>query len=65
MKPATINASWKKLWLEVVYDDKGFTPAEIQHSAVQKAVQLAVILGGEGFADMTTGNVNELLGCHS
>ncbi|XP_066962141.1 tigger transposable element-derived protein 1-like [Macrobrachium rosenbergii] len=65
MKPATINASWKKLWPEVVYDDKGFTPAEIQHSAVQKAVQLAAILGGEVFADMTTGNVDELLDCHS
>ncbi|XP_066955717.1 tigger transposable element-derived protein 1-like [Macrobrachium rosenbergii] len=64
MKPATINASWK-LWPEVVYDDKGFTPAEIQHSAVQKAMQLAAILGGEGFADMTTGNVDELLNCHS
>ncbi|XP_051784731.1 tigger transposable element-derived protein 1-like [Erpetoichthys calabaricus] len=65
MKPATINASWKKLWPEVVYDDKGFTLAEIQHSAVQKAVQLAAILGGEGFADMTTDDVNELLDCHS
>ncbi|XP_070401469.1 tigger transposable element-derived protein 1-like [Nothobranchius furzeri] len=65
MKLATVNASWKKLWSEVVYDDVGFTPVEIQCSAVQKSVQLAAIIGGDGFGDMTTEDVNELLDCHS
>ena len=44
MKPSTINASWKKLWLEVVYDDKGFTAEEIHQIAVQKAAQLASLI---------------------
>lgn len=65
MKPATVNASWRKLWSEIVYDDEGFTPAEIQHSAVRKSVQLAAIIGGDGFGDMTTEDVDELLDCHS
>ena len=65
MKPATVNASWKKLWSEVVYDDVGFTPSEIQHSAVRKSVQLAAIIGGDGFGDMTAEDVDELLDCHS
>ena len=65
MKPATINASWKRLWPDVIYDSEGFAPVEVQHSAIQKAVQLAAILGGEGFADMNTGDVDELLDCHS
>uniref|UniRef100_K7FQ19 HTH CENPB-type domain-containing protein n=1 Tax=Pelodiscus sinensis TaxID=13735 RepID=K7FQ19_PELSI len=59
MKSATVNASWKKLWPQIVYDDEGFTPAEIQHSA------LAAIIGGDGFGDMTTEDVDELLDCHS
>ncbi|XP_068223778.1 tigger transposable element-derived protein 1-like [Palaemon carinicauda] len=65
MKPSTINSSWKKLLPEIIYDDEGFTPAEIQHSAVKKAVKLAAIPGGEGFADMITEDVDELLDCHS
>ena len=59
MKPSTVNASWKKLWLEVVYDDKGFTAEEIHHSAVQKAVKLVSLISKEGFADMNTEDVNE------
>ncbi|CAE1162787.1 unnamed protein product [Acanthosepion pharaonis] len=43
-----------------IYDDKGITPAEIQHSAVQKALQLAAIIGG----DVTTGDIDDLLDCH-
>ncbi|XP_064093830.1 tigger transposable element-derived protein 1-like [Macrobrachium nipponense] len=65
MKPATVNASWKKLWPQIVFDNKGFTPAEIQHSAVRKSVQLAAIIGGDGFGDRTTEDVDELLDCHS
>ncbi|CAE1326201.1 unnamed protein product [Acanthosepion pharaonis] len=63
IKNAAINESWKNLWPEVIYDDKGFTPAEIQHSA-QKALQLAAIIEGNSFADMTTGDIDELLDCH-
>ena len=65
MKPSTIYASSKKLWPEVVYDDKGFTAKEIHHSAVQKAVQLASLISEEGFADMTTEDVDQLIDCHS
>ena len=65
MKTETINASWKKLWPEVVHDYKGFTPDEIHNSAVDKAVKLARLLGGKGFSDMTSDDVNDLIDCHS
>uniref|UniRef100_A0A8C5WFA2 HTH CENPB-type domain-containing protein n=1 Tax=Leptobrachium leishanense TaxID=445787 RepID=A0A8C5WFA2_9ANUR len=48
MKKETLNACWKKLWPECVHDYKGLSPEEIQHEAVDKAVTLAKILGGEG-----------------
>ncbi|XP_066976300.1 tigger transposable element-derived protein 1-like [Macrobrachium rosenbergii] len=53
MKKETLNTCWNKLWPECVHDYKGFSPEEIQHSAINKAVQLARILGGEGFEDIT------------
>ncbi|KAI5100977.1 hypothetical protein C0J45_9963 [Silurus meridionalis] len=65
LKPETLNACWKKLWPECVHDHKGFSPEETQHSAVEKAVKLAKILGGEGFDDMTTEDVNFLIDAHS
>ncbi|XP_060638038.2 chromobox protein homolog 3 isoform X1 [Anolis sagrei] len=65
MKIETLNVCWKKLWPEVVHDYKGFSPNEIHHSAVDKAVRLAKILGGEGFSDMTAKDVNDLLDMHS
>ncbi|XP_014788476.1 tigger transposable element-derived protein 1-like [Octopus bimaculoides] len=46
-KNETLNASWKKLWP----DYKGFSPDEIHHSAVDKAVKLTKLLGGDGFTD--------------
>ncbi|XP_070618401.1 tigger transposable element-derived protein 1-like [Erythrolamprus reginae] len=64
MKLANINASWKKMWPDIIYDDKGFTPAKIQHSTIQKAVQLATYIGGDGFSDMKTQDLDELLDCH-
>ncbi|XP_039598433.1 tigger transposable element-derived protein 1-like [Polypterus senegalus] len=64
MKKGTVNACWKKLWPEVVHD-KGSSAEEIQHSAVDKSVRLAKLLGGEGFNDMTCDDVNELLDAHS
>uniref|UniRef100_A0A8C5PZV7 DDE-1 domain-containing protein n=1 Tax=Leptobrachium leishanense TaxID=445787 RepID=A0A8C5PZV7_9ANUR len=57
----TLNACWKKLWPECVHDYKGLSPEEIQHEAVDKAVTLAKILGGEGFEDITQDEVNNLI----
>uniref|UniRef100_UPI00358E5639 tigger transposable element-derived protein 1-like n=1 Tax=Myxine glutinosa TaxID=7769 RepID=UPI00358E5639 len=65
MKSATLNASWKKLWPEVVHDYNGFSPEEVYHSAVDKAVKLAKLLGGDGFNNMTHEDVNELIDAHS
>uniref|UniRef100_UPI00358EA5CD tigger transposable element-derived protein 1-like n=1 Tax=Myxine glutinosa TaxID=7769 RepID=UPI00358EA5CD len=67
MKTETLNACWKKLWPEVVHDYvyKGFSPDEVHHSAVDKAVKLAKLLGGDGFNDMTPDDVEELLETHS
>ncbi|KAM9385675.1 tigger transposable element-derived protein 1-like [Pholidichthys leucotaenia] len=65
MKEQTLNASWRKLWPDVVHDYKGFTPDEVHHSAVHKAVRLARLVATEGFSDMTTEDVNTLIECHS
>uniref|UniRef100_H9GSD8 DDE-1 domain-containing protein n=1 Tax=Anolis carolinensis TaxID=28377 RepID=H9GSD8_ANOCA len=64
MKTETLNACWKKLWLEVAHDHKGLSLDEIHHSEVNKAVRLAKILGGESFSDMTAKDVNDLLDVH-
>ncbi|XP_054610573.1 tigger transposable element-derived protein 1-like [Dunckerocampus dactyliophorus] len=61
MKTEAVNASWKKLWPEIVHDNTGFSPEDISNSAVAKAVRLGRMLGGEGFTDMTSNDVNELL----
>ncbi|KAF7239066.1 Tigger transposable element-derived protein 1 [Varanus komodoensis] len=65
MKKETLKACWKKLWPECVHDYKGFSPEEIQHEAVDKAMRLAKILGGEGFDDITQDEVNNLIDAHS
>ncbi|XP_064106772.1 tigger transposable element-derived protein 1-like [Macrobrachium nipponense] len=65
MKKDTLNSCWKKLWPECVNDYKGFSPQEIQHSAVDNAVKLAKILGGEGFDDITKDEVGTLIDTHS
>lgn len=65
MKPATLNACWKKLLPEVVDDHEAFSPDEIHHEAVDKAVKLAKILGGEGFDDVTADELNDLIDAHS
>uniref|UniRef100_A0A3B3WHD8 DDE-1 domain-containing protein n=1 Tax=Poecilia mexicana TaxID=48701 RepID=A0A3B3WHD8_9TELE len=39
MKSENLNACWKKLWPEVVRD-KGCSPDDLHHSAVDRAVQL-------------------------
>ena len=65
MKEQTLKASWKKLWPDIVHDSEGFTPDEVLHSAVDKAVRLARLVATEGFSDMTTEDVNTLIECHS
>ncbi|XP_064090765.1 tigger transposable element-derived protein 1-like [Macrobrachium nipponense] len=65
MKQQTLNASWRKLWPDVVHDYDGFTPDEVHHSAVNKAVRLAWLVANEGISDMTAEDVNSLIECHS
>ncbi|XP_064103355.1 tigger transposable element-derived protein 1-like [Macrobrachium nipponense] len=65
MKQQTLNASWRKLWPDVVHDYEGFTPDEVHHSAVDKAVRLAQLVANEGFSDMTAEDLNSLIDCHS
>ncbi|XP_066953403.1 tigger transposable element-derived protein 1-like [Macrobrachium rosenbergii] len=65
MKKETLNACWKKLWPDAVHDYKGFSPEEIHNGAVNKAVELAKLLGGEGFTDCTEEEVNTLIDAHS
>ena len=64
MKTQTMNACWKKLWPEAVNDYEGFAPDEVHHSAVNKAVMLAKVLGGDGFDDITEDEVEELIEEH-
>ncbi|XP_060768610.1 tigger transposable element-derived protein 1-like [Neoarius graeffei] len=64
MKKQTLNSCWKKLWPEVVNDYEGFSPSEIQHSAINRAVILAQHLGGEGFDDITEEEVGTLIDAH-
>ncbi|KAK1803861.1 hypothetical protein P4O66_003810 [Electrophorus voltai] len=40
---------------------KGFSPDEIQHAAVDKAIRLAKLLAGEGFDNITEEEVNTLI----
>uniref|UniRef100_A0AAQ6AN34 HTH CENPB-type domain-containing protein n=1 Tax=Amphiprion ocellaris TaxID=80972 RepID=A0AAQ6AN34_AMPOC len=56
-KSETLNACWKNLGPEVVHDYKGSSPDEVHHSAVDKAMKLAKLLGGDGFSDMTADDV--------
>ena len=65
MKMETVKASWKKLWPELFQDFSGITPEDVSNSTVDEAVRLARMLGGEGFADMTREDVNELLDAHT
>ena len=65
MKSKTIHFSWKNLWPNVVHDDTGFTPSDVQDSAVGKTVRLARIIRYEGFVDMTKEDINGLIDCHS
>ncbi|XP_061923676.1 tigger transposable element-derived protein 1-like isoform X2 [Entelurus aequoreus] len=64
IKSETLNVCWKKMWPEVAHD-KGLSPDEVHRYAVDKVVKLAKMLRGEGFNDMTSVDVNELIDTHS
>ncbi|VDP13554.1 unnamed protein product [Soboliphyme baturini] len=61
----TLNAKCKILWPEVVHDYKGFSPGEVHHSAVNEAVKLAKLPGGDGFDDINPEDINDLINAHS
>ncbi|XP_068617067.1 tigger transposable element-derived protein 1-like [Brachionichthys hirsutus] len=65
VKSETVSASWKKLWPEAVHGGKGFTADEIQRNAIDKAVKLATLLGGDGFSDMTAEDIDSLINAHA
>ncbi|XP_064081975.1 tigger transposable element-derived protein 1-like [Macrobrachium nipponense] len=46
-------------------DHDSFSPQEIQHSAINKAVQLVRILGGEGFDDIIEDEVSTPIDAHT
>lgn len=65
MKTEVVKSSWEKLWPAIVHGYKGLTVEDISNLAVDKVVRLARLLGGEGFADMTRDDVEELLETYS
>uniref|UniRef100_A0A3Q3D7L5 DDE-1 domain-containing protein n=1 Tax=Hippocampus comes TaxID=109280 RepID=A0A3Q3D7L5_HIPCM len=65
LKPGTVSACWKKLWPECVPEVEGSSTDEVQRLAVDKAVKLAELVGGEGFRNMTPDDLNDLLETHS
>ncbi|XP_068250196.1 tigger transposable element-derived protein 1-like [Palaemon carinicauda] len=64
IKEQPLNAIWRKLWPGVVHYYERFTPDEVHHSAVDKAVRLARLVANEGFSDTPTEDVNLLVECH-
>ncbi|XP_059800174.1 tigger transposable element-derived protein 1-like isoform X2 [Hypanus sabinus] len=61
VKPSTLSGAWKSVWAEGVHTLKGF-PAFT--AAVQDCVALGLKIGGEGFSDLKTADVLELLDSH-
>ncbi|XP_062716774.1 tigger transposable element-derived protein 1-like [Aedes albopictus] len=55
MKPSTLNACWKPLWPECV---RGKTPKDFDD---RELILLAHAVGGKGFDDFSSEDVNELL----
>lgn len=61
IRPPTINACWNMLWKDAVMD-VSHLPAV--HHVVDKIVELGQAIGGEGFKDLESGDVEELLNSH-
>lgn len=49
----------------MVHGYKGLSLDEIHHFIVDKAVKLAKLLGRDGFTDMTSEDINNLIEAHS
>ena len=56
VNPETVNACWKNLWSEAVNDFKGVPGIDEE---VNKIIQTAREVGGEGFVDMIDEEVEE------
>lgn len=56
------SSNW---WLEVVYDDKGFSSDEVHHALVDMAAKQAKWLRGDDFNDMIPDDDNKLIDAHS
>lgn len=61
LRPQTVIGCWRALWPECVCDFVGFGPEEEVNKAVKKTVELARLVGGEGFTDMQEDEVRELV----
>ena len=49
------------MWHQIVNNHAGFTPDEVQYSAVDEVMKLARRLQKDGFDDMTSEDVNGLI----
>ena len=58
VRDSTLNACWCKVWPEEVNDFNGVPTVE---GEVQRIVDLAKQLGGEGFEDLVAEEVEELI----
>ncbi|XP_003742240.1 tigger transposable element-derived protein 1-like [Galendromus occidentalis] len=61
MKAETVKASWKKLWPDLVEVDSTNAPQTVCESVIDESVQLAQRLGGPGFSNMSSGDLDEFL----
>lgn len=61
VKPESVSACWKPLWSACVHNFKGFPVID---SDLKNIVEVGREMGGEGFDDMTEGEVEELIDCH-
>ena len=61
VKSSTLNSVWKSVWKEAIHT---FTGLPSFSGTVQECVNLAHRVGGEGFSDLETDDVLELLDSH-
>ena len=56
LKPEMVNACWKNLWSEAIYDFKGFPRID---GEVKEIIRTAREVGGEGFVDVIDEELEE------
>ncbi|XP_037368771.1 tigger transposable element-derived protein 1-like [Talpa occidentalis] len=61
IKQSTLNGAWWKLWCEVVTDSQSVIPVVEE---IENVVASAKRLGGEGFEDIESSDIAELLDSH-